>query len=168
MDTLSITEIWRWLKWLPKYVLRKIFTPKRLSDLVLFDVRARHDSVSVNLCEHPTCDIWFQIVNMTPYEIELEAAEFIFICAGVEIKIQHVKREVYKSGAVASLHVREDLPEGKANSIAKYLRDNNSSIDVHCDFSCSLHRFSKATHRLEGVSVKCSNESMRRTEVPII
>jgi len=168
LEILSITEIWRWLRWVPKFVLKRVFTPNRLADLVLLDVRARHDSVSVNLCEHPTCEIWFQIVNMTPYEIELQSAEFSFMCAGVEIKVQHIKREVYKSGAVASLHVKADIPEGKANSIAKYLKDNRSSIDVHCDFSCSIHKFSKVSHQLEGVHVKYINESMRTpVEAPV-
>ncbi len=161
MEVLSITEIWRWLRWLPKFVLRKMFTPKRLADLVLFDVRARHNSVSVNLCEHPTCDIWFQIVNMTPYEIELESAEFNFMCEGVEIKIQHIKREVYKSGAISCLHVREDIPEGKANSIAQFMKENRSSIEVHCDFNCSLQKFSKTAQHLEGVHVKYINGAMR-------
>ena len=164
MEILSITEIWRWVRWVPKFILRRVFTQKRLADLVLLDVRARHDSVSVNLCEHPTCDIWFQLVNMTPYEIELKSAEFCLMCAGVEIKIQHIKRATFKSGAVANLHVKVDIPEGKANSIAKYVKDNRSSIDVHCDFSCSLHNFCKVAYNLEGVRVKYINESMRTPE----
>ena len=51
MQLLSIVEIWKHLRWLPKFILRRIFSKERLCDLVLIDVQARHESVRVDLGE---------------------------------------------------------------------------------------------------------------------
>ena len=80
MDYLSIVEIWKYLRWLPKFILRRVFTKDRLSDLVLIDVQPRHESVRADLGEISSYAIWFQIINMTPFDIELDRAEIEFMC----------------------------------------------------------------------------------------
>lgn len=44
MEISSVIEIWKYLKWLPGFILRKIFCKERLADLVLIDVQARQGS----------------------------------------------------------------------------------------------------------------------------
>jgi hypothetical protein len=161
LETLSITEIWRWLRFLPGFILKRIFSKKRLADLALFDVQPRRTSVSVNLGEHPTFAICFQLINMSPFELELDRAEFSFNCAGVLINIKHIKSSSYKSGEGAQVFIHGDIPEGKSNSIAKLHEHNESSINVHCEFKCKVHSFVKTDHLLDGVNVKFLNTKNR-------
>lgn len=92
MESLSIIEIWKYLKWLPKFILRKLFTKARLADLVLIDVQARHESVQANLGDIASYSIYFQIINMSPFDIELDRAEIEFLCAGVSVSTQYIKK----------------------------------------------------------------------------
>lgn len=164
MEILSVTEIWRWLRWLPNWILKRIFNRQRLADLIIFDVKARHSSVSVDLGEPPTYGIWFQIINMSPFEVELDRSEFSFVCAGSEIKIQHIKSSIYKSGEVAQLYVHGDIPESKANHIARLWKDNRSYIGVHCEFKCVISKFVKSGFNLEGVNVEFRNAEIRKNK----
>jgi len=161
MEILSITEIWRYLRWLPGFILRRIFTKERLADLVLIDVRARHESVAVNLAEAPTFRIYFQIINLSPFVVELDRAEVEFLCAGVKVSCQHIRKATYKPGEAAMLFVEGDINEGKADQIAKLREANSSSIEVHCQFNCPLHSFTKQTGVLEGGHVRFINQNSR-------
>ena len=151
MDYLSITEIWKYLRWLPKFILRRLFSKQRLADLVLIDVQARHESVLVDLGEVSTYTIWFQIINMTPFEIELDRAEFDFMCAGAKITKQYIKKERFKAGQVASFFIEGEISSPKADQIARLHDQNRSSISLHCEFNCGLHE--PATTWMESMSI---------------
>ena len=162
MDYLSITEIWKYLRWLPKFILRRLFSKQRLADLVLIDVQARHESVRVDLGEVSTYTIWFQIINMTPFEIELDRAEFDFMCTGAKITKQYIKKERFKAGQVASFFIEGEISSPKADQIARLHDQNRSSISLHCEFNCGLHDFSKTRNNLDGVNVHFINVQNRR------
>lgn len=161
MELLSITEIWKYFKWLPKFILRRLFTKKRLADLVIIDVMPRHQSVRVNLGEVALFDLRFQVINMTPFQIELDRAEIEFNCAGTRLKSQYIKKVEYQPGAIASLYIEGDIEPGKANQIAKQLNNNRSSISLHCEFNCPLHNFQKVQYNLEGVTPEFINANFR-------
>ena len=74
MDNLSITAIWSFLTWLPNFILRRIFTKDRLSDLMLIDMRPRHDYCSVNLGETASYDLWIEFRNLSPFDVEIRRA----------------------------------------------------------------------------------------------
>ena len=151
MELLSIAEIWKYLKWFPGFLLRRIFTKERLADLILVDIRPRHSSVSVNLGDISSFDIYFQVINMSPFEVELAGAEIEFYCAGTNLKAQHILRTIYGSGQVGLLHMQGEIESAKAIKIAQHYDKNQSSIMMHCDFNCSLHNFSKTRLHLDGV-----------------
>lgn len=162
MEYLSIVEIWKYLRWFPPFILKRVFSKERLSDLVLIDVQPRHESVRVDLGEASSYTIWLQVINMTPFEVELDRAEFDFMCVGTKVTKQYIKKEVFKPGQVNSLHIEGDIPSAKANQIARLLDQNRSSISLHCEFNCRLHNFSKVRRNLDGVNVHFINVRNRK------
>ena len=165
MEFLSVTEIWKYLKWLPGFILRRLFTKKRLADLVIIDIRPRHQSVTVNLGDVASFNIYFQVINMTPFEIELDRAEIEFNCAGIRLKSQHIKKTTYRPGEIATLYVEGDIDSAKANEIARHHDKNKSSINLHCEFNCQLHNFQKPQHNLEGVNTEFINTKWRNEQI---
>lgn len=165
MELLSSVEVWRWFRWLPKFVLSKVFTQERLSDLVLIDLRPRHSSASIELSEHPQFELWFQIVNMSPFTIELKKAEFDFSCAGTSIKTHYIRNSAYKSGEISDLHVTGDVPEGKADTIAKLRNKNRSRVSFYCEFESRLGNFVVEKQHLDGVNVEYKNADYRSQDL---
>jgi len=162
MDYLSIVEIWKYLRWLPKFILRRVFTKDRLSDLVLIDVQPRHESVRADLGEISSYAIWFQIINMTPFDIELDRAEIEFMCAGIKVTRQYIKKERFKAGQVGSLRIEGEIAPPKADQMARLHKENRSSISLHFEFNSSLHNFTKKRDNLDGVNVHFLNAEQRR------
>ena len=96
MEYLSIIEIWKYFTWLPKFLMKRLFTKKRLADLVIIDIRPRHESVRVYLSNVSSYNIYFQIINMTPFQIELDRAQVDFSCVGTKLVSQYIKKETYQ------------------------------------------------------------------------
>lgn len=155
MEITSIMEIWKWFRWLPNFILRKIFSKNRLSELVYIDVKPRGESVRVNINETSFFDVWLQIINMTPFEIELDRAEFDINFSGVGIKNKHLKKAVIKSGQIYDLHISDSIDNSKSEVIKRMaITSNDSSINLYGVFNCSLHSFEKDNIHLGGVNVK--------------
>ena len=165
MEISSVIEIWKYLKWLPGFILRKIFSKDRLADLVLIDVQARHQAVRANLGDIASYSIYFQVINMSPFDVELDRAEMDFLCAGTSVTKQYIKKTVFKSGEVGSLYVTGEIETPKAKQMARHYKDNKSSITLHCEFNCSLHNFTKVCNNLEGVNVHFVNAEWRASEL---
>jgi len=165
MEILSITEIWKYFRWVPGFVMSRLFTKERLADLVLIDVKPRHESVRVNLGEVASYDLWFQVINMSPFPIELDRAEIIFSCIGTRLKTHYIKKTKYQPGEVSSLYINGDIDSDKADRIAKLYNKNTSSISLHCEFNCNLHDFTKTQDNLEGVNTIFINEQWRITKL---
>lgn len=160
MDISSLLEIWSYLTWLPKWFLRRIFSEKRLADLVRVDVRPRNDYATANLGPVAKFELWFQVINMSPFEVELDRAEIRFTCAGTSLDSSYIKRTKFKAGEIAEFHVEGDIPEGKANQIAQNHDQNASWISMDMDFNCDLHSFSKRSLTLEGVRTRFINHNI--------
>ena len=165
METLSVIEIWKYMKWLPGFILKRIFSKERLADLILIDVQARHEAVRANLGDISSYSIYFQVINMSPFDVELDRAEIEFLCAGTSVSKQHIKKIAFKSGEVGSLYITGEIESPKANQMARHYKDNRSSISLHCEFNCALHPFKKVCNNLEGVNVHFVNAAWRTSEL---
>ena len=85
---------------------------------MIVDIRPRHNRVTVNLNSTPTYDLWFQAINISPFEVELDRAHIEFICAGTSLKMSYTQKSKFESGKISEFHVTGDIPEGKADSMA--------------------------------------------------
>lgn len=161
MEILSVIEIWKYFKWVPSFILKRLFTKQRLADLVFIDVMPRYQSVQVNLGDVASYDIYLQVINMSPFSIELDRAEIVFSCAGTQLKSQYIKKEEYASGRIGALYISGDIESAKADQIVRHYDRNDSYLDLHIEFNCKLHNFQKTRHNLNGVNTKFINASWR-------
>ena len=165
MEISALTGIWKWFKWLPKFLLKKVFSKERLSELLFIDVKARHRSVSVNLMDKSTFNIYFQVINMSPFEIELDRADIEFNINGARLKTHFMRKTSFKAGEVANWYVEGDITSPDADHIVKHFNENDdrASITLHCDFNCILHSFKKSHFNLDGVNINYSNLKYRQS-----
>ena len=146
---------------LPKRILRRKYSEECLADLVKVDLRPRHEPATVELDLIPTYDLWLQIINTSPFMVELDRAQIDFTCAGISLKTFYLQRKKFKPGQISEILVTGDIPEGKADAIVQHHKRNRSSISINMDFNCLLHSFSKQCHNLEGVMPRFMNHDTR-------
>ncbi len=152
MEISSFIEVWKWFTWLPKVLLKKVFTKKRLSELLYIDIRPRHESFRVSLSDVSTYDVYFQIINMTPFEVEMDTAEFDFNIAGIGLKHQYIKKYRLKAGQIGDLLITGKIDYHLATLISGLKENNASSVTIYCSFNCSLHEFEKDNLHLSGIN----------------
>lgn len=166
MESIGISQVWRLLRWLPKFILRRIFTKKRLAELVYLDVRPRHNSVSINVIESGEYHIYFQVINLTPFKIELDRADVNFNCGGVKFNKQFIKITPYNSGQIGEFYVNGKVSGSEADLIALNYPDSlHSFILLDCYFNCDLHNFQINYVRLEGINAQYSNAAKRKARL---
>lgn len=158
---MSISAIWRLLTWLPKFILRKIFTKQRLAELILIDVRPRYDYSTINLGEVASYDLWMQAINLSPFLVELDRAEVKLICAGIELRTSILKKRTMASGERVEFYISGPIADGQANHIARHLESHQSRIEMDVEFNCDLHDFAKSTGYLEGLRPRFINANFR-------
>lgn len=152
-----MSQAWKYLRWLPRFLLKKMFTKQKLAGMVYFDVQPRYTSARVDLGESASAAIYFQLINMSPFDIELDRADIEFLCAGVKLNIKHIIKLSLLSGEKKVLHVCTDISDAKRKQIAEFSKESSSSICISSEFNCVLHNFSQHHHSLEGVNVEFSN-----------
>ncbi|MCD6185488.1 MAG: hypothetical protein J7K84_06840 [Deltaproteobacteria bacterium] len=133
-----------------------------MGELVLIDVRPRHEYATVNLGEAASFDIWLQVINLSPFEIELDRAELKFLCGGTTQKTSTLKKRGLNSGQISLLHLSDSIPDGHATQIARNLDNHSSTIEIDIEFNCKLHNFPKSTGPLYGVLPRFVNQGMRK------
>ena len=161
MEGMSITAVWRLLTWLPKFILERIFTRERLADLILVDVRPRHDYCTVNLGRPASFQLWMNFLNISPFDVEIDRAELKFYCSGTENKSLIIERKQILAGKLMEYMFSENIGSEHARQIAENISSDQTSLELVVEFNCRLHNFKKVTGRLEGLRPKFINEGLR-------
>ena len=159
IEGIPIGSIWSFLRWLPKWYLRKRFPQDRLARLVYVDIRPRHESVAINLGPSADFRIWLQMINLSPFEIELDRGEFAFWC-GPKLKASVLVKKKIQPGEITSLFIEQVIPGGQADHAAINVNSGSCHLDGHMEFNCALHPFSKA-FTLDGVMPNYINAHTR-------
>ena len=158
--SIPIGQLWSFFRWLPKYILQRKFTPETLAGLIYVDLRPRHSPVKINLGESASFELWIQIINLSPFEVELDRAEFSLWCSSI-LKSSILKRQKVQPGEIAIVRVHGSITDGEANQIARTISGNTVGLEGHIDFNCSLHNFSKNVGHLDGVKMEVLNAQFR-------
>ncbi len=162
MDIESFAGMWGYLTWLPKWLLRRKFSEECMANLVKVDIFPRHENVSVNLGRpFATFQLWFEVTNMSPFDVELDRAQIEFCCSGTPFHVPYIKKIKAKAGKTEKFHVDGDIPDNKADQIVHVLDSGRSSISMDVYFNCRLHGFAKLNHRLDGIKPCFMNEHVR-------
>lgn len=162
MVDIPIQSIWPLLRHLPSWLLRRFFPREKLSKLIYIDVLPRHDSAVVDLGTTATFTLWFQAINLSPFEVELDRAEVQFWIGGAVLSAALLRRQRIAPGEIVSFHVKQPIPSDScAEQIARLYKGNRPAVSGRIEFNCALHPFSKDLGHLDGVHVDVMNEQQR-------
>lgn len=160
IETIPIQGVWRLLRWLPGFLLRRYFTGERLAQLIYVDVRPRHESAAVDLGQTASFRLNLQIINLSPFSVELDRANFRFWVGGVTLDASILKKQIIAPGEIATLYLSGAIPDGHANQIARHT-DNPAALDGNIEFNCTVRSFAKTVGNLDGINPKIYNVHVR-------
>jgi hypothetical protein len=144
--TIPIQGLWKFIRWLPGFILRWYFPPAKMAQLIYVDMLPRGDSAIVDLGESASFTLNLQVINLSPFSVELDRANFRFWAGGHMLNALILKRQIIAPGEITTLFMREVIPDGHANGIAKSLQvnqNNAAALDGNIEFNCKLHTFAK-------------------------
>lgn len=163
---IPIGSIWTAIRWLPPAILRRFFPKNRMAELQHIDLRPRHEPVTVDLGESPTFSLWLDAINLSPFEVELDRAEFEFWYGSSPLKATILKKQAIAPGEIAQFRLSGSIPDGAANQITRNYSANAGSLDGmlsgHINFNCSLHAFPKEIRSLSGIRPHVMNHNSRQ------
>lgn len=167
IDPLSIQGLWPVLKRLPTFATwftKWYFTPQRLSQLIYVDLFPRNESARFNLGRAASFDIHLQLINLSPFELELEVAEIQVQCGGPTLKASIHKKQKIAPGAITVLHLWDSINDGQADEISKNYKNNQVSLHGNIEFKCRLRSFAKVITTLSGIQATFVNENSREIQ----
>jgi hypothetical protein len=125
------------------------------------DLFPRHESARVDLGQIASFQIHLQVMNLSPFELELEQANFNLYCGGTRLESILVRKQRIAPGASANLFLSGPITDGQANQIAKVHKQNESSLDGNIEFKCIVRSFARPISRLDGIQLAVINENQR-------
>lgn len=164
-ELVSVSGLWPVLRRVPFLVAlvgRWYFTPARMASLVYVDLFPRYESARVDLGDVASFQLHLQLMNLTPFTLELDRANFRFYCGGLPLETHLLERRSIRSGASESLFLSGSISEGAANQIAKMSRENPTYLEGNIEFNCSVRSFAKKVGSLSGVQTVIVNETQRK------
>lgn len=157
LDTIPIQGLWSILRRLPGFLLQWYFTPQKLAGLIYVDIQPRHDSAVVDLGQAASFSLYLQVINLSPFPVELDRASFRFSYGGVTLSASILKKQFFGPGEIASLSIHEAIPDGYANQMAKSAPNNPVVLNGNIEFNCKVRAFAKTIGHLDGINPKVYN-----------
>jgi hypothetical protein len=162
---IPVRSIWTAAKWLPGFALRHFFPRERLAALQYVDLRPRHEAARVDLGEAASFELWLNVINLSPFEVELDRAEFEFSYAGASLKATVLRKQKFAPGEIATFQISNPISDGFANQIVRNRRVNapdlEGALSGHIEFNCKLHPFPRQVQHLAGIRPRVVNENYR-------
>ncbi|MES1983220.1 MAG: hypothetical protein V4443_12205 [Pseudomonadota bacterium] len=161
IETIPIQGVWLLLRRLPGFLLKRYFTQERLAQLIYVDVRPRHDSAEVHLGQTAYFNLYLQVINLSPFSVELDRASFRFWFGGGTLDALILKKQTISSGELTTFYISGTIPDGHANQMARLYKDNPVALDGNIEFNCRVRPFAKTVGHLDGINAKVYNANVR-------
>lgn len=159
LEAIPVKTLWPFIKWLPRALLRHFFPEERLSGLIYIDLRPRHEAATVDLGPSANYTLWLQLINLSPFEVELDRAGFRLWAGGTILKSSILKKQRIRPGEITTLHVYDTIPDGHAGQIAENIEHNYFALEGDIEFTCSVRPFAKSMGHLDGIRPRIINIS---------
>lgn len=158
METILGSVIWRFFKWLPPFILKRIFSPEWMMKNIYIDIRPRHTSVQIYQPDNPRVNIYLDIRNNTHFNIEIDRLLLKFTYGTEIANPQHFKREYLKPGESRTLYLTDNIDYTRFQGLAFQHQHNSSHcrLEVLAECNTRLHKFC-IQRALEGIKPEISN-----------
>lgn len=149
------------LRWLPKWISKFLYPKSRLENLIYVDLRPRGET-AIYCGDMPTLQLYLQIINLSPYPIELDRASFTFSYCGGSKDLYLLNREEFKPGEIRQLMLSANLDPGHSAQIARLHHTSpgqpTASLYGNIDFNGTpWAHLSKPVGSLSQIQVKVYN-----------
>ncbi len=143
----------------PNFILRWRFKELRINQLVKIDTRPRGESIHLNLGELPNCTVWVQIINHTPFYLDIEniKGELNYKGCGISIETKdHVGTARHTSNDGVLL---EGVLTGEqANHCSKDDDDSYNSLSLRARIRTRFGVFKKYSGDLQCLHIHIVNK----------
>jgi hypothetical protein len=148
--------------WLPPFLLRWYYTPTRLAQLVYVDLMPRNESALLNLGPAATFRVAMQVINLSPFSVELDRAVIRLNCGTSPLEASNLERRTIRPGEVTAVYFQSVIADGHAEQIVQWSPDNSCGVDGVFEFNSRLHQFTRQVPHLSGIHFKRVNEHIRK------
>lgn len=158
MESILGSVGWRFLKWLPPFILRRIFSPEWMKKNMYMDIRPRYKSVEIWQPDNPRVNIYLDIRNNTHFNVEFDRILLGFTYGTEIAHLQHFKRECLNPGESRTLYFKGNIDHNRLQSLAYQYQHNSSHcmIEVLAECNTRLHNFC-IEKNLEGIKPEIAN-----------
>lgn len=149
------------LRWLPSFLLRRYYSADGLAKLVYLDFQPRHESAWIDLGEASSVRLTLQLINLSPFVLEIDRAGFQFTCGSTSLNLLYLERKKIEPGEIINLLLQDNVPDGQANQISRNWKGNPTWLVGNIEFNCAIRNFQKNVSSLSNVQLTLVNENVR-------
>lgn len=123
-----------------------------MAGLIYVDLEPRNRAVEVWGGEQGRFTLRLQVINMSPFEVELDRAVVTLNIAGNRFESQYIHRTKFAAGTIDSLRIEGKVSAEEQEIVRRLMKDGRDHyIRFEGYFNSILHPFAKAPHELSGV-----------------
>ena len=144
---------------IPSFILKFRFTEIRVNSLIEFNVRSSDESIRLNLGELPDCQVWLQVINHSPFDLEIENIKGDLNHNGCRISIEtmeHINIAKHSSSNAALLE--GTLTGEQANHCSKENKSSHTSLRLRSRIRTRFGVFKKHSGDMQYVNVYIINK----------
>ena len=145
-------------RYVPDYFLRRSFSEHKVISHVKMDVRSRGDSVNLRLGQLPTCEVWLQVINHTPFPLDVETIKGVLNYNGCSINIENKHHiDIDRHSTIDSVLLEGDLTGEQAEHCSIDKDKTYTSLTLHSRIRTKFALFKKDTGDISYLHVAIMN-----------
>jgi hypothetical protein len=164
MESILGSVIWRFFKWLPPFVLRRVFSPEWMKKNIYIDIRPRHTSVEIWHPDNPHVNIYLDIRNNTHFTVEVDRILLKLFFGSELANMAKFEREYLKPGEEKTIYFTGNIGYYQYQGLAFNYEHNSSNcrLEVMSEINTKLHKF-RIERVLEGIKPEIHNKHLLKT-----
>ena len=144
---------------IPNFILRWRFKEARVNSLLTIDVRPRGESIRLNLGELPECQVWVQLVNHSPFDLDIENIKGELNYNGCRVNIETKEHiNVSRHSSNDNIFLEGALTGEQANHCSKNNKESFTSLSLRIRIRTKFGIFKKHSGDLQSLHVRVINK----------
>ncbi|MCK4742896.1 MAG: hypothetical protein KAT25_03675 [Sulfuriflexus sp.] len=155
-DDSNLVDCYRYI---PCFVLKKAFPHSRFIHSVRLDVRQHGEAVNLNLGELPECEVWLQVINHSPFSLDVESIKGVLNYDGCSIDVESAHHiDLEKHTTSDSVLLKGKLTGAQAEHCSKDADQKNASLVLRSRIRTKFALFKKDSYDIRDLHVRIMNK----------